>query len=87
MDKLDKYHGHGGTYEFDPKTGERRLKEKPTEPAPQGGGARDKDGELLEKPAKDAKPEPALPAPGRAPWDAEPPPAVAPGDAAKKKGA
>ena len=80
---MDKHQGHGGTYEVDKASGERRLKEKPTQPHATGG-ARDKDGELLEQLAKDAKPEPALPEPAPAPWAA---PAPQPAADAKKKGA
>jgi hypothetical protein len=77
----DKYHGQGGGYRIDPGTRERRLDEEPTKPEPAGGGARDKDGRPLEEKRPD-KPEAAIPAPGKAPWDVEPP-----APQTKKKGA
>lgn len=80
---MDKHHGHGGSYKIDPGARERRLDEEPTKPEPAGGGARDKDGERLKERRPD-KPEPAIPAPGRAPWDTE---AEQPAAAPKKKGA
>ena len=77
---MDKHHGEGGSYEIDQVTRERRLKEE-RKPEPAGGGPRDKDG----KPLADKTPatERAMPAPGRAPWEADPEPAATP----KKKGA
>lgn len=77
---MDKYHGQGGTYEFDPLTKERKLKGDPTKPT-DTGGPRDKDGKpIVEKPAET---QPAIPPAARAPWDAEPAAEAQP----KKKGA
>ncbi len=88
--KLDKYHGVGGSYSVDPKTGERTQTEKPTERHPDGDCARDKDGKPLDK-AVD-KVEPAFAEPAPKPWEKPADsPALAPrADAAKastKKGA
>lgn len=82
MDKQDKFHGQGGSYEFDRATRERRRTDEPrAEPA--GGGARDKDG----KPIQEKRPacEPAIPAAAtRAPWEGEP---EAPAEKPTRKGA
>lgn len=63
-DERDEFHGVGGSYLLDPKTGKRTQIEKPTAPNPEGG-ARDKDGVPLNK-AHDAL-EPAFAAPAAAP--------------------
>lgn len=70
----DKYHGVGGSYSRDPKTGERRQVERPTERHKDGDCARDADGKPLNvasdkiepafaPPASPAAPAPAAPAP------------------------
>ena len=59
---MDKYHGVGGSYRVNPSTGAREQTESPTKPHREGG-ARDKDGVLLNQPPKDQKPEPAFAAP------------------------
>lgn len=63
-DERDEFHGVGGSYLLDPKTGKRTQTEAPTKPNPEGG-ARDKDGNLLNK-AHDVL-EPAFAAPAVAP--------------------
>lgn len=67
---IDKYHGEGGTFRIN-KKGERELVTPPTQPHPDGDGARDKDGRSLdsappaatsalpEASAEPAKPQPA----------------------------
>jgi hypothetical protein len=81
---MDKFSGQGGDFEFDPVSRERRRKGEAPKAEPEGGGARDKDGKrLVEKTPE--RPEPALPLPGRAPWDVEPSAEAAPQP--KKKGA
>lgn len=47
MIPVDKYHGVGGSYILDPATGERKQVEAPTQPHPDGSGARDEKGKLL----------------------------------------
>lgn len=74
--KPDKYHGVGGSYSVDPKTGQRTQTEKPTERHPDGDCARDKDGKPLDKPVD--KVEPAFAPPAAQPWA---PPAETPVDA------
>lgn len=63
---MDKHHGQGGTYLVNAASGERELTDKPTQML-EGGGARDKDGKPL--PEKKRATQPALPAPGKAPWE------------------
>lgn len=71
MDKVqDKHHGQGGDFEVDATTRERRRKGDAPRSEPEGGGARDKEGKRLEEKGAE-KPESALPAPARAPWDTE----------------
>lgn len=57
----DEHHGQGGTYEVH--DGKRVRTDKP-QAQPRGGGARDKDGEPLDKPVDriDRLPEPVKPA-------------------------
>lgn len=53
---VDEYHGQGGTYLVDPKTGKRKLVEgSRTEPAPQPS---------ITEELTDATPEPQAPDPG-----------------------
>ena len=80
--KPDKYHGVGGSYTVDPKTGERTQTEKPTERHPDGDCARDKDGKPLNKPVD--KVEPAFAPPAAVQPDA---PSVDAAKASAKKGA
>lgn len=80
---MDKFSGQGGDFEMDPVSRERRRKGEAPKAEPEGGGARDKDGKPLKE--KIDKCQPALPAPGRAPWDVDPAPAAE--SAPKKKGA
>jgi hypothetical protein len=68
---VDEFHGIGGSYILDPKTGKRTQVEKPTAPSPEGG-ARDKDGALLNK-ASDAL-EPAFAPPAADPVQVDPAP-------------
>lgn len=67
----DEFHGIGGSYLLDPKTGKRTQVEKPTEPS-DGGGARNSDGELLDKPHGELEPAFAAPAAPAAPEAAQP---------------
>lgn len=76
MNDKDKHRGQGGDFKV---VGGQRVRDG-DEPKrePEGGGARNKDGERIQD--KPLKPEPAVPAPGRAPWETEP-------EVQKKKGA
>lgn len=69
---MDKHHGHGGSFEYDPKTKQRVLKDEPTDMSGDGGPRDSKGKPIVEKRAE--KPEPAIPAaPARAPWEGDEP--------------
>ena len=64
---MDDFHGVGGRYEVDETTRQRVRKDQPQK-MPEGGGARDKEGRLLNTGA--APTQPAMPAPAKAaPWE------------------
>lgn len=63
----DKHHGQGGR--FDVKNGQRVQVEAPTKEHEDGSRARDASGRALDQADSRAKPEPALPVPGHAPWE------------------
>jgi len=71
MSNTDQFSGVGGSYTVDPRTGERKQVEKPTEDHPEGNQARDENGKPLDQPAET---QPALPAPASTPPWATPAP-------------
>jgi len=85
MSAADRHHGEGGSFEVEKSTGERRRSGEPQK-ATAKGGARNKDGERVERARKTV--EPGLPSPKPAPWakpDQAAQPAPEPGKPAAKK--